>query len=170
MTLLAMAAAFVLGVLAALQVDIPTPVVVLWLVASATGAAAALGLRWRPALALLPLMLVVGMARVELFDSDPVSPLTAYHGGPGLQIEGTVAGDPEAVGTATRFRLDVERVGAPGDLKEVSGAALVTAFETSDLVRQRDRPYYRYGDRLLLVGAMEPPPELEGFDYPSYLA
>ncbi len=170
MTLLAMAAAFVLGVLAALQVDIPTPVVVLWLVASATGGAAALGLRWRPALALLPLVLVVGMALVELFDGDSDSLLEAYHGRPGLRIEGIVTGDPEAAGAATRFRLDVERIGPPGDMEKASGTALVTAFETRDLVRRRDRPYYRYGDRLLLVGAVEPPPELEGFDYPAYLA
>ena len=42
--------------------------------------------------------------------------------------------------------------------------------ESAELTRQRDKPYFRYGDRLLLVGTLESPPELEDFDYPAYLA
>ena len=35
---------------------------------------------------------------------------------------------------------------------------------------RRDRPYFRYGDRLLLKGALRSPTFLEDFDYPAYLA
>ena len=170
MTLLSLAVAFVLGVLVSLQVDIPTPVVLVWLGASALAGAAAAGLRWRLSLALLPLVLVLGMVRVELFESGPYSALASYHGRPGLKVEGTIAGDPGAAGPATRFRLDVDRVSAGEDMEAVSGAVQVTAFETSDLVRQREPPYYRYGDRLRLTGTLEPPPDLEDFDFPAYLA
>ena len=170
MTLLSLAAAFVLGVLVALQVDIPTPVVLVWLGASALAGAAAAGLRRRPSLALLPLVLVLGMVRVELFESDPDSALASYHGRPGLQVEGTIAGDTGAAGPATRFRMDVDRVSVGQDMEAVSGAVQVTAFETSDLVRRREPPYYRYGDRLRLTGTLEPPPDLEDFDFPAYLA
>ena len=170
MTLLSLAVAFVLGVLVSLQVDIPTPVVLVWLGASALAGAAAAGLRWRLSLALLPLVLVLGMVRVELFESGPYSALASYHGRPGLQFEGTIAGGPGAAGPATRFHLDVDRVSAGEDMEAVSGAVQVTAFETSDLVRQREPPYYRYGDRLRLTGTLEPPPDLEDFDFPAYLA
>jgi competence protein ComEC len=87
-----------------------------------------------------------------------------------LQVQGVVATDPEAAGTAMRLRLAVERIRSNGEWADVSGDVLVTLRESSALVRRRDAPYLRYGDRLLLKGALSAPPKLEGFDYPRYLA
>ena len=78
--------------------------------------------------------------------------------------------DPEAAGTATRFRFAVDRLTQDGQWQEVSGKALVTVRESTELVRLRDQPYFRYGDRLLLQGTLEAPRVLEDFDYPAYLA
>ena len=41
---------------------------------------------------------------------------------------------------------------------------------SAELAREREEPYFRYGDRLLLEGAIESPPVLEEFDYPAFLA
>ena len=110
------------------------------------------------------------MMRGEAFEDEGVSALDAYHGHRALQVQGTVVSDPEAAGVATRFRFRVDRV-RPGDQwEEISGEALVTLRESTELVRRRDRPYFRYGDQLLLTGTLGPPPELDDFDYPAYLA
>ena len=81
-----------------------------------------------------------------------------------------VVDDPEAAGSAMRLRLRVDRVRADDVWTEESGDALVTLMAPAQLARQRDAPLLRYGDRLLLEGALKAPPQLEEFDYPAYLA
>ena len=100
---------------------------------------------------------------------DQPSPLTAYHGRSSL-VQGVVISDPEAVGSATRFRFDVDRIRSGGTWVDESEDALVTVRVPADLARLRDGPYIRYGDRLELEGTLDAPPDIEEFDYPSYLA
>ena len=167
MTLLALAAAFSLGTYLALRSDVSAPALGLFLLASVI---ALVRLRRFPLLALLPAVLLLGMLRVEVFDDDRASPLAEYHGRLPLQVEGVVTRDPEAAGAAARFRFNVDRIMAAGAWTEISGDALVTVRESTELARRRDRPHFRYGDRLLLEGTLEAPPVLEDFDYPAYLA
>ena len=169
MTLLSLAAAFALGAALALRYEVSAAALGLLLLASLF--AVALLLSWRRSLlpALILVVIVLGMLRVEGV-GDPTSELAVYHTPNPLGIDGVVVSDPEAAGAASRFRLRVDRIGAPAEPEEVSGEVLVTVRESAELARQRDRPYFRYGDRLLLEGVLEAPPELEGFDYPAYLA
>ena len=81
-----------------------------------------------------------------------------------------VSRDPEAAGSATRLRLRVDRVATGDEWIETSGTLVVTLKETAELVRERGKPYFRYGDRLLLEGKVEAPEPFSGFDYPAYLA
>ena len=171
MTLLSLAAAFTLGAALALRHEVSAAALGLFLVASLFAVALLLSQRRSPMAALLLAVMVLGLLRVEVA-GDPTSGLAAYHNPSPLQIEGVVVSDPEAAGAATRFRLRVDDVvGTDTDgSEEVSGDALVTVRESAELVRRRDRPYFRYGDRLLLEGVLGTPPELEEFDYPAHLA
>ena len=81
-----------------------------------------------------------------------------------------VVDDPEAAGSAMRLRLRVDRIRVGDVWVEETGDALVTLRAPAQLARRRDEPLFRYGDRLLLEGALEAPPELEELDYPAYLA
>ena len=169
MILLALAVAWTAGVSLVVRFDVREPALGLFLLASALLVALSVGLR-RPVLpALLVALLVLGMIRVEALDDDRPSRLSVYHGRP-VQLQGVIADDPEAAGAFTRFKLHTEKVEADDATEEVSGVVLVTARESTGLVRERDRPYFRYGDRLLLEGKLEAPPELDDFDYPLYLA
>ena len=170
MTLLALAAAWVAGVLLADRFDLDEYALGVFLVASLL-LAVLMGVIRRPLLtALLLVVLVLGMLRVEVLSDDETSALAAYHGDGRLQVQGIVIDDPEEAGAATRLRLRVNQIMSDDDWTEISGGVLVTLRESAELTRQRDRLYFRYGDRLLLVGTLESPPELEDFDYPAYLA
>ncbi|MDP6716289.1 MAG: DNA internalization-related competence protein ComEC/Rec2, partial [SAR202 cluster bacterium] len=102
-----------------------------------------------------------------------ISELSRFHGAPGVQVEGVVLNDPNAAGEATRIRLSVERVRWDQDKAPwapTDATALVTIQQNVELVEIRERPFFRYGDRLMLTGTLEPPPELDDFDYPALLA
>ena len=170
MTLLSVAASFLVGVLLADRYDMREPALGLFLLASSLFLALLLTLRRSPVPALLLALMLIGMLRVEVFDDDRSAALGAYHSRLPIQVQGVVTSDPERVGAAERFRFDVGRVRQGGEWEAVSGEALVTARESAALARQRVRPYFRYGDRLLLEGDLEAPPELEDFDYPGFLA
>ena len=170
MTLLALSASFLLGVYVGGRLDAP-PIALglLSLTGVLTSVALALGRRsYLPAFVLLAL--VLGVSRIGLEPGDSTAALLAYHGQRPVQMEGTVADDPEAAGTALRFRFSAQRIRADGDWTSESGIVLVTLRPSAELVRTRHPPYVRRGDRLLLAGAIERPPDLEGFDYPAYLA
>jgi competence protein ComEC len=115
-------------------------------------------------------LVLLAMLRVEFFTGDRDSELAAYHGRGTIELQGVVSRDPEVAGTATRLRLRVDGIRTGEVWTNTSGALLVTLRETAELVDLRERPYFRYGDRLLLAGAVEAPPSLEEFDYPAYLA
>ena len=170
MTLLALAAAFVLGVYLADRFDVPEPAVGLFLFASLLLLLTLVRLRRSPLPALLLVVLLLAMVRVEVFGVDRTSALAAYHSLHPLQLQGVVVSDPEAAGTATRFRLRVVGVMADDVWSEASGAVLVTARESVEFVRHRDKPYFRYGDELLLEEPLTAAPEFEDFDYPAFLA
>ena len=123
MTLLALAAAFVLGVYLADRFDVPEPAVGLFLFASLL-LLTPVRLRRSALPALLLVVLLLAMVRVEVFGGDRTSALAAYHSLHPLQLQGVVVSDPEAAGTATRFRLRVVGVMADDVWSEASGAVL----------------------------------------------
>ena len=170
MILLTAATFFALGVFLGARLDPPTSAVALLAIATIFLVGLMASLRRSILPGLLLALLLVGMLRVAIVDSDAASSLSPYHGRRPLEMQGVVASDPEAAGTATRFRFSVDRLTHDGQWLEVSGNALVTVRESTELVRLRDQPYFRYGDRLLLRGALEAPQALEDFDYPAYLA
>ena len=165
MTLLLVAAAWLAGTYLAMTFDLPTAPVVFFLIASLLLIPLFDRRRIVPT-AVLPAVMVLAMLRVALPGDGPT--LDQYHGSGDLQVEGVVVDDPE--GSATRLRLDVERVRAGGVWAEESGDVLITLMAPAELARDRDSPLFRYGDSLLLDGALESPPELDDFDYPAYLA
>ena len=170
MRLLTLAATFPLGTFLALRSDLPGPTLGLFLLASVLVLALLVGRRHFMWVALLPVVPVLAMLRVEIFHSDQSLALVPHHSPRPVKVQGVVSSDPEAAGVATRFRFRVDML-MPGDeWVNALGDTLVTLRESTDLVRHRDRPYFRYGDRLLLEGTLEAPPELEEFDYPAYLA
>jgi len=79
-----------------------------------------------------------------------------------VTLEGVVVGEPDERETYTNLRVRAERLTLPGGAEvTVDGLALVKA----------DRyPQRRYGDRVLVEGALETPPVLEDFSYRDYLA
>ncbi|MCH8062888.1 MAG: DNA internalization-related competence protein ComEC/Rec2 [Chloroflexi bacterium] len=171
MKLLAFAGSFVAGIILSSAHEAPASALVLFLVA-----AIALGvllhtsrLSIRLPLVLLLPFLVLGMLRAAGTGADSDA-LASFHGRTPHQVEGVVVSDPEPAGEFTRLRLRVDRVGLNGEWSTASGDVLVTLREPVELVRVRERPYFRYGDRLLLAGVLKAPRELEDFDYPAYLA
>ena len=86
------------------------------------------------------------------------------------EVVGIVVDDPTPAGSLARVLLEVESVESGGVRTDASGRVLVTFRVPTSLVDARDAPYIRYGDRLRLAGRLLPPPELDGFDYPGYLA
>jgi competence protein ComEC len=170
MTLVLGAAAWITGIFLADRFDTSAPALALFLVAWLLLPAVLTPLRRFTRPAILVALVLLAMLRVELFAGERVSELAAYHGSGTVQLQGVVARDPEAAGTAIRLRLRVDRVKSGDVWTDASGALLVTLRETTEIVQRRDRPYFRYGDRLLLVGAVQATPTLEEFDYPAYLA
>ena len=87
-----------------------------------------------------------------------------------MLVRGTVEGAPEPSGAHTRLRLRVDGVDDGRGWAAAEATALVTLRESPRMVELRDRPYFRYGDRLLLEGELEAPEPFDDFDYPAYLA
>ena len=169
MRLPALAAAFVVGVLLGPKLAASPAALTLFLLAAALVVPLAVSLRWRLLPALMLLALAAGMLRAGTIEPDPTASLAQFHRASELQVEGVVLSEPDAVGQVYRLRLEVERV-KNDTWTRVQGTVLVTLKETVEIVDARDRPFFRYGDRLLLTGSLKPPPELDDFDYPAYLA
>ncbi len=117
----------------------------------------------------LLLAVVAGILVFESLHTLPGDELRAYHNVP-AEVVGIVAADAEPAGSLTRFPFEVESVDPGGDRADESGRVLVTMRLPAGLVDARNAPHVRYGDRLRLTGRLLPPPELDGFDYPGYLA
>lgn len=169
MTLLLLASCFVAGVFVALRADTPPAAVALLVASAVLLAMLSRMLRRRVFPSVLLLAAAAGILLVESLHTLPGEELRPYHDTP-AEVTGIVADEPSPAGSFTRFVLDVESVDPGGELTNESGKVLVTTRVPPSLVDSRDAPYVRYGDRLRLTGSLLPPPELDGFDYPGYLA
>ena len=169
MRLPALAVAFVVGVLLGPKLGASLAALALFLLAAALVFPLAMSLRWRMVPVLMLLALAGGMLRSGTVEPEPSTSLAQFHESTELRVEGVVLSEPDAVGQVYRLRLEVERVGN-GTWNPVQGTLLVTLRETVEIVDARVRPFFRYGDRLLLTGALKPPPDLDDFDYPAFLA
>ena len=161
-------AAWLAGLSLGLWTDAPPASLALLVAASLLVALLLRSLR-APAWTLLPaFLLAAGLLRAEMAEPGPTT-AARFHGAGVAQVTGVVASDPETARSAARFRLRLDEVGVR-EASDASGEILVTAHAPESMARARDRPFFRYGDRLRLTGKLSAPPELEDFDYPSYLA
>ena len=170
MKLLAVSIAFVGGTLLApgAAVGAPLGALALFGVAAVFVALLLASMRRSPWAALIALAFILGVMRVAAVGD---ASLPSYASPRLQQVEGVVMSDAEALGSFARFRLGLERIRTGGgEWIDAEGTLLVTARATAEIARDRDAPYFRYGDRLLIEGRVAEPPELEGFDYAAYLA
>ena len=110
--------------------------------------------------------LALGGARFQLGLPDLNAPgmIASYNGREErLIIEAVVVAPPDQRDTYTNLRLEVERLRPEGEELFVPAHGLL-------LARLSAAVDWRYGDRLLLEGWLETPPEFEGFSYRDYLA
>jgi competence protein ComEC len=119
-----------------------------------------------PSLAILFTALFIGAARYIGVIPDLTNPrLISAHNDTGQQmmVTGTIDAMPEKRDTSTYLRVEVERMHPSGDLHyaEVTGLILVTTSTQKD---------FQYGDRVVIRGYLETPPEDETFSYRDYLA
>ena len=78
-----------------------------------------------------------------------------------VEIKGMVAGDPDVRDKNTRLNLASTEIKLEGSWHEVEGTLLLFVPRY---------PAYKYGDVLLVTGALKTPPQLDDFDYRGYLA
>jgi competence protein ComEC len=78
-----------------------------------------------------------------------------------VAIKGVVDKAPEVRDKSTHLHLSATEIKLGEEWHEVSGSALLFMSRY---------PTYDYGDVLLVVGNLETPPQLDEFDYKSYLA
>ena len=170
MTLLALATTFLAGIVLGDRLGPPVSVLALFSLACVLLWALLVTARRSRLPAALLAAVLVGAVRAAILSGEDPSSLVAHHSTGPVALQGVVTADAEPAGRAIRFRLAVDRI-RPGERwEEVSGEVLVTAAASSELVLKRERPYVRYGDRLMLEGVLEAPSEIEEFDYPAYLA
>ena len=120
------------------------------------------------------LVLLLGLLRVEL---GPSPQATIAPSGQ-VALRGTIVSSPELAGAAEQFVFHADSIGygashgihdeAPG-WEPFDGKAVVVARPSAALVQVRERPYFRYGDELLLRGWLEEARAFGDFDYPAYL-
>ena len=173
---LAIAAAFVGGTLAGFgfAADLPLAALAMFAASALLGALLLAMLRLPALPALAALAALLGAARVIVSGADALPPslADAYP----QEVVGVVASDVRDLGGYSRFRLRLERA-RPLNRDEWTDAnpdapALiqVTARPPAAIARQRQPPYFRYGDRLQVAGRIQAPPPLSDFDYAAYLA
>ena len=166
MRLVGIAAAWVAGMVAALEWNLDLPALVLLLVAS-TALGYLLWSRLRSVWpALLAAVMLLGAVRAEAFDGTLSRLAPDQH----AVIRGTVADDPDLTGPAVEFTLVLDSLNRGQGFEPRSGKVLVLARPNRELVRTRGQPFFRYGDRLELSGSLEEPSNFGEFDYRSYLA
>lgn len=168
-----LSACFIAGTVAGTTLGVSTAAAACLLMAAAAAVGSAATLRWR----LLPILAVVvavlGAWWGSAAEAGAHQDLTRYHGAPGVHLEGVILHDPEPAGEASQVRLSVDRVRwdrEDSPWLRVDVLILVTARHNIDMVEVRDRPFFRYGDRLACSGELGPPADLAEFDYAAYLA
>ena len=132
--------------------------------------------------ALLLALLFLGLWRYETAETPP--PSLVAQSEQQATLRGRIVNDPEATATRIKFRLEVWAIDrgrnelglnkarqtvTPRNWEPQSGKVLVYADPPHSLVRERESPYFRYGDRLELAGTLQQPRPFAGFDYPAYL-
>ena len=168
MTLVALAAAWIAGLLVGLEMDVYLPSLVFFSLAAIILAVIFRSRGFSPWLPLLVLVLLMGLLRVEVSDgSDPLKPSDGLRP---ITVRGSIIRDPELSGPGVEFVMSVDAVDRGDGWEEGGGKVLVLARPPVDLVQTRETPYFRYGDRLELLGRLKEPPALGDFDYPAYLA
>ena len=115
---------------------------------------------------LIPFFLFLGAARYQFAQPDLRSPefIAAYNDSSGeVSVQGVLVEPPDSRDTYTNLKLRVEKIIPAGETtpQDVSGLLLAKDWNLSD---------WHYGDRLLLQGQLETPPESEDFSYRDYLA
>ena len=143
--------------------------VALLLAGSGTLLAVSLRLAQLPAFpTVLVVVLLLGMARGE--DAQLDRRLVAEFAGHEITATGQIENHPERAGPGTRFELRVSEVQDDGAVTKADERWLVYAQPSIELIRRRQDPYFRYGDHVVVEGALREPKPFDGFDYPSYLA
>ncbi len=164
MTLIPLAIAWMLGIIAADLLDLPLPQLLIG--ALVCGVAAALTGR-APRLRLVALILcsaMLGAARMDMAQITP-TPRSVWllNDSGDLTIEGVVVQDPQRTEDGQRALLAADRALVHGKPQSVEGLVLV---------KLPAYPERRYGDRLNLKGALTTPREADRpgqFDYRAYL-
>ena len=167
-----LAAAWLAGVLLGFAIDIgPLPALLL---AGAAGLLVPLLrlLRCPVFGGLLLVVLFLGLSRVEHHQPENSPGVRAAEP---VIARGTIADDPETTSLLVRFELHVtgleyDAAKAEGVSQPTDNRWLIYARPRGDLVEQRNAPYFRYGDRVIVRGVPEEPEPIDGFDYPAYLA
>ncbi len=93
--------------------------------------------------------------------ADNENYLSFYNDRGTITIKGMVSCDPDVRDKATQLRLKASEIKPDSEWHEVQGTALLFVPRY---------PTYSYGDVLLVIGKLEKPPQLDDFDYESYLA
>ena len=165
-----LSAAFAAGVLLGARWEIAPEPLALFALAAVLAVALLATSRRSLLPGLLALALVLGTLRAGAAQPAGADALAPYHGAGTLLVRGAVERAPEPSGAFTRLRFRVDSVDDGEGWVPVEATALVTLRESRSIVESRDRPYFRYGDVLLLEGELAAPEPFEDFDYPAYLA
>lgn len=165
MTLILLAIAWMLGIVAADLLHLPlAPLLIGALASGLVAAAAGRAPRLRLA-ALLLCCAALGGARLDLAHVTPTPrSIWLLNDGGDLTIEGVVADDPKRTEDGQRALIAVDRALVGGEAQPAEGLVLA---------KLPAYPERRYGERLRLVGALTTPREAERpgqFDYRAYLA
>ena len=78
-----------------------------------------------------------------------------------VKIKGIINKDPEVRDKTTRLYLKAAEIQINQEWQETSGTALVFVSRYAA---------YSYGDKILVTGKLETPPQIDDFDYKDYLA
>ncbi|HNT75123.1 MAG TPA: ComEC/Rec2 family competence protein [Anaerolineae bacterium] len=121
------------------------------------------GAKWMPKANFALLGLLLGVARMT-WAQPAITPdhVACYNDTGVVTLEGIIRREPDRRAALTNLYVDVEALALPtGETLAVRGVALLKA-----------PPYTaaRYGDRVQATGALQTPPEFEGFSYRDYLA
>ena len=175
MTLTALAAAWIAGLLFGGLAVLPIEALALWGVA---GAALLSAYAWRAgrrglvaAGCAAAVLLAAGAwwgDRAASHDVDAA--LTPLFLEDEVTLRGVVLTDPERDGAAYRFQLGELEWDTGEGWQPIAGRVQVTAQPGAAMARERPAPHVRYGDRLTLTGGVESPPVFDDFDYREYLA
>ena len=139
----------------------------MWLLAAVVSVTLAIGLlrehRVGRAAAILTLIALVGVLRIEVVRPDVTADTVAHYNGDQVRLVGVVSDRPDVRDTRAQVTLRAEElsIAAEGATHAVHGEVLVTTTAY--------RPI-GYGDRLLVRGVMREPPVFENSSYHDYLA